>query len=351
MKKQKTNEIALIIESSGVEKSTGELLTKSFFQFFEDAKQWKQKAEALVVTDRLQTKEMKEAREARLVLKKLRVSADDKRKELKAESIKYNKAVQSVYSEIEAIIKPIESHLLKQEKFAEREDAKRLKELSEAREMEVSLYADVIPLGINYGAMSEADFNKLIDGAKAQIEAERQRIEKERIEREEIEKAIKKSEEEQAKKDAKQKEEAEKLKQENARLKKEAERVEAKAKAKAEKLEKARLEKAKEVQAEVNKKIEEERQKRAEAEAKFEEEKKRRETEVQKREEQAKNEAEAERKRNAAPDKDKLKMFAQQLKNIKYPELQDRKAAFILSNAKKLILKTSLYIIQNVEKV
>ena len=116
---EQNNELVRVINESGVEQSTALTLQSSFLPFFEQAEQWKIKAESLVVTDASQTREMKMAREARLALKDIRVSADKTRKALKEDSLRYGKAVQGVYNVIDYLIAPIEKHLEEQEKFPE----------------------------------------------------------------------------------------------------------------------------------------------------------------------------------------------------------------------------------------
>ena len=120
-----TNELVKVVETSGVEPQTATTLKESFLPFFEQAEEWKRKAEALVVTDATQVHDMKMARTARLALKEIRVNADKKRKELKEDSLRYGKAVQGVYNVIEFLIAPIEKHLQEQEDFVAIAEAER----------------------------------------------------------------------------------------------------------------------------------------------------------------------------------------------------------------------------------
>lgn len=129
-----STEIA-IITKSGLDLSTQQMINEAFAPFLEQAKEWKEKAETLVVTDIAQVKEMKDAREARLALKNLRVAADKKRKQLKEDSIRYGNTVQAVYNLIESSISPIEKHLEDQERFKEREEL-RLKGIRYGKRME-----------------------------------------------------------------------------------------------------------------------------------------------------------------------------------------------------------------------
>lgn len=181
------NQLLAVIDKSGVEQSTADLLKQKFVPFLEQAAEWKEKAESLVVTDESQTDLMKEARTARLALAKIRTSADKVREDLKRDSLNYGRAVQGVYNVIEAVIKPIEDHLAIQEKFKEVQEEKRRTALRIEREKIVEQYREYIPYGIDFADITQTDFDKLINGAKLQqkqAEEEQQKAEQERIENE-----------------------------------------------------------------------------------------------------------------------------------------------------------------------
>lgn len=228
------NLIEKTLQETGVAATTGSEIKTNFQPFFDQVNDWKEKAEALIVTDVEQTDLMKQAREGRLALKNIRVSADKKRKELKEDSLRYGKAVQGVYNLIEYAIKPLELHLEKQEKFAEIKEKERIDALRELRESEVEPLREFVPYGIDLGMMTDEDYNKLVDGAKLQIKAKKEaeaKAEAERIERE-----------------RKEAEEREAIRKENELLKKEAEA--AAAKAEAERIEREKAERAAKAEAE-----------------------------------------------------------------------------------------------------
>ena len=332
-----TNELVKVVETSGLEAQTSNYIKEKFLPFFEQAEDWKRKAEALVVTDASQVHDMKMARTARLALKEIRVNADKTRKELKEDSLRYGKAVQGVYNVIEYLIAPIEKHLQEQEDFVVIQEAKRKAELKASREMELQPFAEFVPLGLNLGEMSEEDYGKTLNGAKLQLQAKieaEQKAEAERIAKEKAEA-----------------EERERVRLENERLKAEAEAkekqlAEERAKAEAERKaleEKARKEKAAadaklKAEREAKEKLEAELKARAEAEAKA------------KREAEAKAAAElkakqdAEKKAKAAPDKAKLNDFAKMLDELNLPELKSEEAQKILTDAKTLLAKVSTFI-------
>ena len=292
---------------------------------------------------------MKQAREARLAIKAIRIEADKTRKSLKEDSLRYGKAVQGVYNVIEYMIKPIEEHLEKQEKFAEIAEANRKEALHNER------VALLQPYGVDCTSydlrnMSAEAFTQLLDGSKLAYEnkiAEAKRIEEERI-------AAEKAEQERI--------EAQRI--ENERLKAEAaerERVlaEERAKAEAERKaieEKARIErealekKAAEEKAEADRLAKIEADKQAEILAAERKERERVEAELKAKQQAERKQAEEEQKRKAAeekaakklaaaPDKDKLAILTMQLEKLVYPDVKTEEAKKIVEDTKSLIQK------------
>lgn len=203
------NAIVTIVSASGIEKTTADYIKENFQPFLDQAKEWNDKAKELVVTDVTQVKEMKLAREARLALKEIRVLCDKKRKALKEDSIRYGKAVQDVYNLIESVISPTEKYLQEQEDFKAIQEAKIRAELKAKRDIIADPLREFIPVGLDFGSMSEDDFEKLITGAKMMLDA---RI----LEQ-------KKAEEERLQKEKEQEQERQRIREENEILKKQAE--------------------------------------------------------------------------------------------------------------------------------
>lgn len=345
------SDIVKVIQESGLEKPTAESLQKSFMPFFEKAQEWKTKAETIVVTDESQKAEMALARTARLELKQIRVEADKTRQALKEDSLRYGKAVQGVYNVIEFLIKPIEGYLETQEKFAEIQAANRKAALADLRNTELAPYRDFVPYNLDLGGMSEEDYTKLLNGAKlqlsAKLEAER-KAEQERIER--------------AKAEA---EERERVRLENERLKVEAaererqiaaerverEKVEAEARAKAE---------AERKEAEEKARIEREKLEaaRKEAEAKAAAERAERERIEAEMKAKAEKEAaekrardEAERKAKAAPDREKLIIFAESLNALVYPTTTTEEAGSLINRVREAIGKIAVSLSSEANKL
>lgn len=233
-----------IIKIDGLKFESVKEIKESFKPFLEVLSEWREKALEMKVTQEDDIEGMTKAKEARLLLKKVRVESDKVRKELKAESLAYGNAVQNVYNTIEAAVKPLEAHLQEQEDFAKLREMERHLKLKAEREAKLEPYADFVVGGVDLIAISEGDFLKLLNGAKMQKEA----ADKEAAE-------VKAREEREAEERRKADEEAaeKRAKEEKARLKAEA-------------LEEARLELEREKQREAEAKA----KKEAEAKAKLE---------------------------------------------------------------------------------
>jgi hypothetical protein len=379
------NQLVKVIDESGVEKQTAIILQESFMPFFQKANEWSEKAKTLIVTDVSQTREMAMARQARLALREIRIEADKVRKTLKEDSLRYGRAVQGVYNVIEYLIKPTEEYLEQQEKFVELQEAKRKAELKAVREMELQPLIEFVPYGINLSDMAEPDYQKLLNGAKLQMQqkmeeearekaAEEARVKAEKEEQERIrqenERLRKEAEEkerqlEEERKNAErrqfeineafriEREKAEKEKKEaEDKARKEREAIEAKAeKEREEAAEKARIEKEK-----ADKILKAEQEEKARLLAEIErkriaEEKARKEAEEKEKDEQRKREL-AEKKAKAEPDKQKLMDFADMLnEQLVWPEVKTAEGKEIVSNTKTLIGKTAAYILQNANKL
>lgn len=277
------------------------------------AEKLKLTAETLTVTDVSQVAEMKLARQTRLTLREVRIAIEAKRKELGETYLRKTQQINAEAKQLRELIEPLEMRLLDQEKFAERAEEARLVKLSSDRIAAISQYSEV-SASINYATMPEEEFDKLLADAKAVYEArvaEAKRIEDERIAKE--------------KADA---EERERIRLENERLKKEA--VEREAAATAER-EKARIEaeKAAEVARKERDAIEAKakaEKSKADAEAKAEREKAEAlQAQIDRNAKAEKEAADAEAKlredAELAPDKEKLEVFALQLRTLQMPSI------------------------------
>jgi hypothetical protein len=311
--------------------------------FHEQAKKLKTTAETLIVTDVSQVAEMKLARVTRLTIKDLRVTITHKHKELKQDVLEEGRKIDAEKNTLLAILEPLESRLLEQENFAERQAAKIIAEKRTARTIELSPFFSG-PLLIDLGVITDEQYSNLLQDSKtlhnAKLEAkakaereaaeaasaERKRIEEQRIENERLRKEAAEREAEKAKL-AKQLEDQRKASA--AKLKKERDAAEAQAQVERDAAAKV-IRDAQEALARV----------KAEQAAKLAEEQR-----------IAFEKKAAEQRAAFAPDKEKLLVIAAAFRNWRFPEMTseiglvkikdvrnnlDRLAAYVETEANKL---------------
>jgi hypothetical protein len=163
-----STQLTTVLSDAGLDQNSNAAILEKFAAFDAQASEWMAKAKTLVVTGADQKDEIKQAREARLALRKIRTEADKTRKELKAESLRYGKAVQGVYNFLEYKIKPIEDHLQSQEDFAKIAEQKRVDALRAERELLVNDLREFVGYGDDFGAMSQPSFDAVLASAKQQ---------------------------------------------------------------------------------------------------------------------------------------------------------------------------------------
>ncbi len=296
------NELQVILNEQQVAKENAAILLAAFGAPFEEAGEILATYKDLKVTDVNDFSTMAEARDLRLKLKEIRVIVEKKRKELKEDSLRTGKAIDSVAKKVKEEIEPAEKYLEEQEKFAEIKAAEAKAKVTTQRLTKLAEYTtDVTVYSVE--DMSVEQFDTLVAG----LEAQKQQLIKEEKEAE----AARLAEIE-----AEKKRQAE-IEAENVKLKAEAE-------AREKSLEKER-EAERKKQAEIDAKKDAEL--KAEREKTEAERLKREEVERKQREQeeiQARIKAEAEEKERQAllsPDKDKLIAFANALDIIRREKL------------------------------
>lgn len=154
----------------GLEVGTAAGLKDTFAKYFVDMKPWLERAASLApITDATQVGEMKLARTVRLELKNIRIAADQARKSLKEDAVRYGKAADGICNVIKFAIEPVEKHLQEQEDFIERAEAARKAKLVETRAAALLVYkAD--PKFFNLAEMPEETFNSLLETHKQAFE-------------------------------------------------------------------------------------------------------------------------------------------------------------------------------------
>lgn len=297
----------------------------AFADILTAAKAQVEQSKKIVVTDPTDVDGIKQSREYRLALRKLRTTGENKRKELKEDILRAGRALDGMQAILEQICATEEKRLLAQEEIAERIQAERKAKLREERQ------AVLVELGENpafHGPFEDfpmEDWTTRITGLRVAKEAR--------------EEAARQAEAARIAKEKADAEERERMRAENARLKAEAEAREAAMKAEREAVEKARREAEEKAKAErdaieakaraeretADKAIRIERARakaiedaaRAEA-ARIEQERAKAEADALAREDA---EREAKRKADAAPDREKLMAFAHDVAEMKLPPM------------------------------
>lgn len=206
------SKLVTLVESSGLEEVESTSLIDRFNNYEQIAKEWENKAKAIVVTDRSQTTEMAMAKEARKKFSQLRIDVEKARIALKEQSLRKGQAIDSIAKYLTSLITPIEQHLKAQEDFIKLDDlrieqekaeaeAKRLEEERIAKEKAEALEQERI-------RKENEKLKKEAEAREAQMRKEREKADKElakqkakaEAERVKAEKQRQKLEEEQAKK-------------------------------------------------------------------------------------------------------------------------------------------------------
>lgn len=362
--------ITAAIQKFKISEDTALALRNFFDPLEKQAQEWAEKANAIVVTDAAQTDLMKQAREARLALRRIRLDIAEKHSELKEESLRKGQILDLIKRTITGFIEPIEKHLQQQEDFAEVQEAKRKAKLKSDRIASLAPYRlpgdglDQMPLE----EMADTAFDLMLKGLKAA---------KEQREHEEQENQRIKAEQEQAAKA-----ERERLEKENrekqAQIIAERERQQlitnrinaitsigfvwletqqiyaSQAYAKSISLDEVKAMTKDEFQAFYNEsKIEYNAHVKREQELRDKHDRAQREL----RERQEKEDLErklrqqAERKLKRAPDKVKLLAFAEKIELLERPELKDEDAKEAFNNALLMLAKAVKYIKQQAENL
>ena len=297
-----SSEIQVILDEQKVAKENAQILLAAFGAPFEEAGQILATYKNLKVTDVNDFATMAEARDLRLKLKNIRVGVEKKRKELKEDSLRTGKAIDSVAKKVKDEIEPAEKYLEEQEKYAEIIAAEAKAKVTTERLSKLAEYTDDVTV-YSIEDMSNEQFETLIAGLESQ---KQQRI-KEEKEAEKIRLTEIESE----------KQRQAEVEAENARLKAEAEAREKQLEVEREQERKkqAKIDAEKEAELRVEReKAEAERTKREELER----------LQREKEESDARAKAEAEEKELQellSPDKDKLIAFANALDQIRREKL------------------------------
>lgn len=319
-----TNELTVIIEESGLEKTQGQVIIDNFSSLLKSASEWEKKANSIVITDASQIELMSEAREARLALKDIRVDAEKTRKSLKEKALREGKAIDGIANVIKALIVPLEEHLEKQEKYIENIEIERKQKLNEIRTTELLKYVASEDLSLyNYLEMSDDVFANLLQMVKTAYLTKQEEVKK--IEEARLE-------------EVKRKEEADKqMRIENEKLRKE---KEVQIKKDNEAAEQRRLEQKKNDDEHL-KELEKERAEKAKLAAELKKQEDEKHAAIKKEQEERKAEIEKERLAKLAPEKDKLLRYAELIRTIKAPDELSKAGLEIVKEVEQKLLEIS----------
>lgn len=336
--------LELVVQETGVEAETALAINKAMSPFFAQAQEWQ--AKVADVTD------PKIARASRLTLKGIRVEAKKTHGVLKASVLQRANAIDAAYNSIEDIIKPLELKLDEIEKAEARAEAERRAKLAIDRASQLQPYG-VDCKFFNLAEMPEEGFAQLLESSKAAHAAKiaaAKKAEEDRIARE-VAEATARAEREriQAEEQAKLKAEAERLRAEAA-VREEAAQKEREKAAREKKAAEAKAKAEREAYAESVRVAEEKaRVEREAAQAALKKEREAREKieaeqAAARAAEQRRQDEEAARQRaaEAAPDRDKLRAFAELVRTLEVPSMSTaegaRRAALIANTIKSIAL-------------
>lgn len=182
-----TNELAIQeftqkVNNHGLTTQQQSALVDNLSSFYVQALEWKEKAFAFVITDENDVEKIKEAKVARIAVKNIRTSIENKRKELKENSLKEGRAIDDIAGFLKSIVEPIENHLIEQENFAETKRKEREKQIIEDRtKLLVAIEAD--PTFYDLAGMPDEVFLKLVEDLTGAYEYKKIKAQKEEEQR------------------------------------------------------------------------------------------------------------------------------------------------------------------------
>lgn len=271
----------------------------------------------------------KKVREARLFIKDKRIEVEKKRKELKEDSLRFGRAVDTEAKRITSLLSPIEDHLDSQEKWVDSE----LIRIKFEKEQKEKLPSRIEKLESINASITETELLKLDDFGFNILfnDLHEKYLEEKETQMRAEQEGIR---EEQEKKEAQMRAEQERIDVENRA-------IEDKKRADQEKIEaeKRKIEEAKQMAIEIEQ-VKKEAAKRAkiEAELKIKQEAK------EKIEKERLAKLEAERQEVLRPDKEKLLSLAKDIDDFKLPNVKSVEVLGILADVKKLLRKVSTFL-------
>ena len=304
-------------------------------------------AQSITVTDTEEVEIMKLARSTRLTLRQIRIDIERKGKELnegdteaRRQALARMDKTKSEVAALCAIIEPLEARLLEQEQFVEREQARTEADLRRIRTAEIAPFL-TRPCSVDLGVMPDEEYQAFLQDLK---DAEAYRTDQEQ-------KAATAAKEKELKDEVERK----RLKAENDRLREEneakeaaarAERAEAAKQKAATDAETARIRAELKAQSDADKKRSDDAEREAQAIVeRFNDDLREKREAVEKAEAEK---AEAARKSATAPDAQKLRELAAEIRALKIPKIAKESFNTQIQNQQE---KFALWIERNAEKL
>ena len=158
---------------SGLSVEKHNTLCNTFNPFMVDVQALVLAAGQIEVVDANDEQGMEKARDTRLCLKRVRVSLEKQRVELKESSLLEGKAIDGMANVIKALIVPAEKSLQEKEDFVKVEEAKRIKGLVEQRTAQlIAVGAD--PANFLLDKITDQAFEVILKGAAAAVKIQKE---------------------------------------------------------------------------------------------------------------------------------------------------------------------------------
>jgi len=176
-----------LAEERGLDLNRVETLMQAYGDNYAEVLQLADGFDSIVIEDVNDAAGMASARKARLAIRQVRIDTENKRIQLKADSLREGKAIDGMANIIKDIAEPAEKHLQLQEDYAKVVEQKRLDDLKATRIAELGEYMENVQV-FNLAEMPEPQYQEILQGAiakKKQAEvdaaAEAKKLEDERL--------------------------------------------------------------------------------------------------------------------------------------------------------------------------
>jgi len=126
----------------------------------------------IIVSQDINDETAKRAKDLLKITSKIRISADNKRIEAKAEFLRANKAIQGAYNTLEYVVKSKEETLRNIVKFKERQEQERQDKIKDERVDQLAEYGMTDIEDLMLGSMAQKNFDIILKGAKSDKEAD-----------------------------------------------------------------------------------------------------------------------------------------------------------------------------------